>query len=63
VAKQGSASTVVWNPWSEREKAFADMAAGEYQQMLCVETCNAGPDQVVVLPGESHTLVAEVSIV
>jgi glucose-6-phosphate 1-epimerase len=62
VAKQGSASTVVWNPWSEREKAFADMAPGEYTRMLCVETCNAGPDQVTVMPGGTHTLVASISV-
>jgi len=62
VAKQGSASTVVWNPWSEKEKSFADMAAGEYQQMLCVETCNAGPDAVRVAPGEAHTLLATISV-
>lgn len=62
VAKSGSASTVVWNPWSEREKAIADMAAGEYQHMLCVETCNAGPDQVTVVPGQRHTLTARISV-
>jgi D-hexose-6-phosphate mutarotase len=62
VAKQGSASTVVWNPWSEREKAFADMAAGEHREMLCVETCNAGPDQVTLAPGGTHSLVAMVSV-
>jgi glucose-6-phosphate 1-epimerase len=62
VAKQGSTSTVVWNPWSEREKAFADMAAGEYAHMLCVETCNAGPDQVTVMPGGAHTLVTSISV-
>jgi glucose-6-phosphate 1-epimerase len=62
VAKQGSRSTVIWNPWAEREKSFADMAAGEYQQMLCVETCNAGPDQVTVQAGEAHTLAANISI-
>lgn len=62
VAKTGSASTVVWNPWSEREKALADMAAGEYQHMLCVETCNAGPDQVTVAPGQSHALTARISV-
>lgn len=62
VAKQGSASTVVWNPWSEREKSFADMAPGEYQRMLCVETCNAGPDQLVVQPGQTQVLTATISI-
>lgn len=60
VSKSGSSSTVVWNPW--RDKVFADMAAGEYQQMLCVETCNAGPDQVTLAPGQSHALTACLSV-
>ncbi|OLP08259.1 D-hexose-6-phosphate mutarotase [Rhodoferax antarcticus] len=38
ITKQGSASTVVWNPWSDKEKTMADMACSEYRQMLCVET-------------------------
>ncbi len=62
VAKSGSSSTVVWNPWSEREKSFADMAAGEYRQMLCVETCNAGPDRITIAPGCTHTLCAMISL-
>ncbi len=60
VSKSGSSSTVVWNPW--REKTFADMAAGGYRQMLCVETCNAGPDQITLAPGRSHALSATVSV-
>jgi glucose-6-phosphate 1-epimerase len=60
VSKSGSCSTVVWNPW--RDKVFADMAAGEYQQMLCVETCNAGPDQITLAPGQSHVLTAHISL-
>jgi glucose-6-phosphate 1-epimerase len=60
VSKSGSNSTVVWNPW--RDKVFADMAPGEYQQMLCVETCNAGPDQVTLAPGQSHTLTARIDL-
>lgn len=62
VAKSGSDSTVVWNPWTEKEKGFADMAAGEYREMLCVETCNAATDTVTVAPGQSHHLVAAVSV-
>ena len=60
ISKSGSSSTVVWNPW--REKVFADMAAGEYQQMVCVETCNAGPDQITLAPGQSHTLSARIHL-
>ncbi|NDP37986.1 MAG: D-hexose-6-phosphate mutarotase [Rhodoferax sp.] len=62
IAKTGSTSTVVWNPWREREKALPDMAAGEYLGMLCVETCNAGPDQITVAPGHAHTLSARLSV-
>lgn len=62
VAKQGSTSTVVWNPWREREQAIADMAAGEHRHMLCVETCNAGPDQITLAPGDRHTLAAMMSV-
>lgn len=62
VAKQGSTSTVVWNPWSERAKTFADMAAAEFKDMLCVETCNAGPDQISLAPGQQHTLTAAIGV-
>lgn len=62
VAKEGSASTVVWNPWAEREQSMADMAPGDYQHMLCVETCNAGPDVVTLAAGESCTLVATLAL-
>jgi D-hexose-6-phosphate mutarotase len=63
VAKSGSAATVVWNPWSDKAKNLADMAAGEYQNMVCVETVNAAPDPVTVAAGEQHVLVAMLSIV
>ncbi|MDR3393073.1 MAG: D-hexose-6-phosphate mutarotase [Sulfuriferula sp.] len=61
VAKRGSSSTVVWNPWTEKEKGFADMAVGEYREMLCVETCNAATDTVIVESAQSHHLLAQIS--
>ena len=62
IAKQGSDTTVVWNPWTEKEKTFLDMSAGEYRDMLCVETCNAANDVIVLQPGEKHSLRAELSV-
>jgi glucose-6-phosphate 1-epimerase len=62
VAKSGSVSTVVWNPWTEKEKGFADMAAGEYRDMLCVETANAGPEEIVIQPAGKHSLVAFIGV-
>jgi len=62
VAKSGSAATVVWNPWTEKEKGFTDMAAGEYQEMVCVETVNAGDARVTVAAGAAHSLVAFIGL-
>ena len=62
VAKAGSSTSVVWNPWTEKEKGFADMAAGEYADMVCVETVNASPDEITVVPGGKHSLLAFVGV-
>ena len=43
IAKEGSRSTVVWNPWVAKAARLADMGDDEYLRMLCVETANARP--------------------
>ena len=62
VAKQGSHSTVVWNPWAERAAQLPDMVPQAWQHMLCVETCNAGDDVLSLPPGAQHTLSARISL-
>jgi len=62
VAKSGSQSTVVWNPGPEREPLIHDLGAGDHKRMLCVETTNAGPDQITLAPQASHTLQALISV-
>ncbi|MHB1246406.1 MAG: aldose epimerase family protein [Sulfuriferula sp.] len=62
IAKSGSTATVVWNPWTEKEKGFADMATGEYQEMLCVETVNAGDTHITVAAGAAHSLIAFIGL-
>ncbi len=56
IAKKGSASTVVWNPWVEKSAAMKDLGADGYVRMVCVENANAA-DDVLVLPAySSHHL-------
>ena len=55
IARQGSNSVVVWNPWVEKGAAFGDMGEEGYRNMLCVETTNAAKDTVTLKPGESFT--------
>jgi len=62
IASEGSASAVVWNPWAATAAAMADLGDEEYTGMLCVETTNAGPDVVQIIPGENYRLVARYSI-
>lgn len=62
IAKQGSRSTVVWNPWSAKAARLEDFGDEEYRQMVCVETANAPPDQRTLAPGATHCLQAAIRI-
>lgn len=56
VAKKGSASTVVWNPWREKAARMGDLGPDGYVHMVCVENANAA-DDVLILPARaSHHL-------
>jgi len=62
IAKSGSASTVVWNPWIDISRKMEGMGETAWQGMLCVETANAMEDGVRVQPGGSHVLMARISV-
>ncbi|HYE36360.1 D-hexose-6-phosphate mutarotase [Methylocaldum sp.] len=56
IAKRGSRSTVVWNPWAERAEALGDFGENGYLGMVCVESANAADDVVTIAPGGTHRL-------
>ncbi len=56
IAKQGSASTVVWTPWELKAAAMGDFTAQGWRNMLCVESANAADNALTLQPGETHTL-------
>ncbi|WEO77399.1 D-hexose-6-phosphate mutarotase [Cryobacterium sp. SO2] len=62
VAKQGSASTVVWNPWIDKAAAMADFGDDEYTGMVCVETCNIRTDAITLAPAANHTMSVRYSV-
>jgi glucose-6-phosphate 1-epimerase len=62
VAKSGSRTTVVWNPWAEKARRLLDFGDEEYHGMVCVETANADGDSVTVAPGGEHRLAAAISV-
>ncbi len=62
VAKEGSRSTVVWNPWRDKARRLADFGDDEYPRMLCVEVANAPGDTVTVPPGGAHRLETTIGV-
>lgn len=62
IAKDGSTSTVVWNPWIEKSQRLSDMPPGGYLGMVCVETTNAGGDVVTLKPRDTHRLTTVLSV-
>ncbi len=62
IAKQGSMSTVVWNPWTEKAEKMGDFGPKLHRDMVCVESGNALENVVTLAPGETHRLVAVYSV-
>jgi D-hexose-6-phosphate mutarotase len=62
IAKQGSHSTVVWNPWTEKADKMGDFGDHGYRAMVCVESANAFDNLVTVKVGETHRLAVEYSV-
>lgn len=56
VEKTGSATTVVWNPWSEKARRMSDFGDDEYTSMVCIESANTGDARVRLGPGQRHRL-------
>jgi len=57
IAKSGSRSNVVWNPWIAKSAKMGDFGSDTgYRGMVCVESANAASNVVTVAPGATHSL-------
>jgi D-hexose-6-phosphate mutarotase len=61
IEKQGSASTVLWNPWITRAQQMPDFGNDEYQRMLCIESGNVSSSQISLPPGQTSTMSVKLS--
>lgn len=59
IEKQGSRTTVVWNPWSQVAERMADLG-DEWPRFVCVESANTGAHAIELAPGASHALVVRI---
>lgn len=62
VGKEGSPSTVVWNPWSGKAAALADLPDEGYRDFVCIEAAAANDRAVTLAPGESHILATTIRV-
>lgn len=62
VAKSGSRSTVVWNPWIAKAAKMPDFGDHEWPGMLCVEAANALSDAYQLAPGATHRLATVIEV-
>jgi glucose-6-phosphate 1-epimerase len=61
IEKQGSNSTVVWNPWIAKSQQMPDFGNDEYQRMVCVESGNVSSNVITLPPGRTSTLTTKLS--
>ncbi len=62
VAKSGSASTVIWNPWIDKSVRMKDFGDDEWTGMVCIETANIANNSIELSPGQSHTTSAIIAV-
>ena len=62
VAKTGSHSTVVWNPWQEACAKMPDMNPDGWLRFTCIETANVGDNTITLKPGAAHSMKVDVSL-
>ena len=62
VAKTGSNTTVVWNPWESGAQKLPDLEPTEWHEFIAVETVNAAANAVTLAPGAKHVMEARISV-
>jgi glucose-6-phosphate 1-epimerase len=60
--KEGSCSTIVWNPWSDGAASMRDLGDEEWREMLCVEGGNILSSAVTLAPARDHILTIVISV-
>ncbi len=60
VGKEGSRSTVVWNPHAAKAARMEDYGDDEWPGMVCIETANVHDDAVSVKPGGKHAMTTRI---
>lgn len=61
IEKVGYNDTVVWNPWKEGNASISDLAEGDFEHFVCIESGNV-VKPIQLEPGEEHLSVQTVTV-
>ena len=62
VDKNGSGSTIMWNPWSQGTATMSDIGEGEWQNFVCVETAAVRERALTLWPGHPHIMTQTLAV-
>jgi glucose-6-phosphate 1-epimerase len=62
VEKEGSITTVVWNPWIDKARAMPDFGDEEWPRMICIETANVGDGAIRLEGSATHRMRAHIRL-
>jgi D-hexose-6-phosphate mutarotase len=62
IAKTGSDTTVVWNPWESGAQKIADLDPTEWHEYVAVETVNAAANAITLAPKATHSMRAHITV-
>jgi glucose-6-phosphate 1-epimerase len=62
IEKEGSRTTVVWNPWAKLSADMIDLGPDAYRRYVCVETVVGPQEHKRLEAGETHELTAHIRL-
>jgi glucose-6-phosphate 1-epimerase len=62
VAKAGSNTTVIWNPWESGAAKLPDLDPTEWHEYIAIETVNAAANAITLAPGATHAMRAHITV-
>lgn len=62
VDKNGSGSTIVWNPWAQAAATMSDVGTDEWQYFVCVETAAVRERAFTLWPGHPHIMTQSLAV-
>ena len=62
IAKTGSNTTVIWNPWESGAAKLPDLDPTEWHEYIAVETANAAVNAITLAQGATHVMQVHVTV-